>query len=63
MGDMGPFFLFMTWELPMLISTAFAQDGAAAAPGGGMLEMFLPLILIFSELLLQMLIQNCWKLL
>ena len=32
----------------MLISTAFAQDGAAGAPAGGMLEMFLPLILIFG---------------
>lgn len=32
----------------MLISTAFAQEGAAGAPAGGMIEMFLPLILIFG---------------
>ncbi len=31
----------------MFISTAYAQDGAGAA-GGGLLEMFLPLILIFA---------------
>lgn len=32
----------------MLISTAYAQDAAAAAPAGGLIEMFVPLIAIFA---------------
>jgi preprotein translocase subunit YajC len=31
----------------MLISTAYAQSAGAAPAGGGILEMFLPLVLIF----------------